>query len=335
MEASDLLISVVVPCFNEQDVVRACHARLTSILDGLGEGYEIIYVDDGSTDGTAEILRSLQSESAGRTSVLFLSRNFGHQFAVTAGLSIAKGRATVILDADLQDPPELIAEMLGAWRRGFEIVYGVRQSRTGESSWKIWTAKAFYRFMHRVADVPIPVDAGDFRLLDRRAVDALLRMPERHRFLRGMSSWIGFRQYGLNYERSQRSAGASKYEFGRMLALALDGIFSFSFLPLKLVTIAGLVSVAAASLGLVYVFAAWAWHGWADRTTVLILFAVLLIGIELLGLGGVGEYIARIYTEVKRRPLFIVRESLPASREHPEELLSRENASTEDEMTLP
>ena len=241
------LLSVVVPCYNEEGGMQACHEKLTAVLTSLMEAYEIVYIDDGSKDRTAEILLSLQATDS-HVVVLRLSRNFGHQPAVSAGLTEVRGAATVIIDADLQDPPELIPSMLQMWRSGYQVVYGIRESREGETGFKLWTAKLFYRIINSLADVQIPLDTGDFRLIDRRVVDALNNMPERHRLLRGMSSWVGFSQIGLKYHRARRTVGETKYPLSKMLSLALDGIVSFSTVPLRLVTVLGFCSAAIAFL---------------------------------------------------------------------------------------
>ena len=232
-------LSVVVPCYNEQESIHACHEKLTEVLSALNESYEIVYVDDGSHDQTAALLDQMHACDP-HVVVVRLSRNFGHQPAVTAGLSASLGQAVVIIDADLQDPPELIPEMVTLWRSGYKVVYGIRQTRDGETPFKLWTAKAFYRVINSLSDVDIPVDTGDFRLIDRVVVDVFLRMPERHRLLRGMWSWIGFPQVGLPYQRAPRFAGETKYPLRKMLGLALDGIVSFSVVPLRLVTALGI-----------------------------------------------------------------------------------------------
>jgi polyisoprenyl-phosphate glycosyltransferase len=305
------LVSVVVPCYNEEEVLHECHTRLTEVLEGYcGKDYELIYVNDGSRDRTESILRNLQSTSPQIRAVM-LSRNFGHQAAVTAGLTAAYGQCVVIIDADLQDPPEVIPQMLDRWRAGYEVVYGVRESRAGESGFKLWTAQLFYRLINSLSDVEIPLDSGDFRLLDRRAVDAMLAMPERHRLLRGMCSWIGFRQYGLKYARAARFAGSTKYPLRKMLNLALDGIFSFSIIPLRFVTFLGLITAGVAAIGVLYslivrIFTPHWVAGWAT----LILAVLFMGGIEMFCFGIVGEYIGRVYTETKQRPLFLVREVL-------------------------
>ncbi len=304
-------LSLIVPCFNEEAVLSETHRRLTNVLDRLeGIAYEIIYIDDGSGDRTAERLRELQAED-GRVRVLLLSRNFGHQIAVTAGLASATGEAVVVIDADLQDPPEIIPEMVERWRDGYDVVYGLRTDRSGETHFKLWTAKLFYQLLNRVSHVQIPPDVGDFRLMNRRVVDALLAMPERDRFLRGMVSWIGYRQVAVLYERAPRFAGQSKYPLLKMLRFALDGILSFSFAPLRVATWMGFAAMALAFAGIVYAILLrlyttdWV-RGWAS-----IFVAVLFMGgVQLVTKGIIGEYIGRIYEEVKQRPLYFVRERL-------------------------
>jgi polyisoprenyl-phosphate glycosyltransferase len=302
---------VVVPCYNEEEVLVHTHSRLTQVLDRLENAeYELVYVNDGSSDRTDEILRSL-NQSSPHTRAVLLSRNFGHQAAVTAGLTAAAGQCVVIIDADLQDPPEVIAEMVERWREGYEVVYGIRESRAGESGFKLRSAQLFYRLINKLSDVHIPLDTGDFRLLDRRAADALLAMPERHRLLRGMASWIGFRQYGLKYAREARFAGTTKYPLRKMLNLALDGIFSFSTVPLRFVTILGVLTSALAAAGIFYSLAVRIFTShWVAGWATLILAVLFTGGVEMFCFGILGEYIGRIYTEIKQRPLFIVREML-------------------------
>ena len=314
------VLSVVVPCYNEEQVVAECYARLTAVMRRLGEPYEIVFVNDGSHDRTPWILRDLHERDECVTAV-FLSRNFGHQHAVTAGLTASRGHAVVIIDADLQDPPEVIPEMVDRWREGYDIVYGVRQSREGESGFKLWTAKLFYRVISRLSDVKIPEDAGDFRLLSRKALNALLALPERHRLLRAMCSWVGYRQYALTYRRDPRFAGNTKYPLRKMIALALDGILSFSTVPLRVVTVFGFVAAAFSFVGIVYSLAvrlfthSWV-RGWATLS-----FGILFIGgVQMIGLGVLGEYVARIYTEIKRRPLYLIDEILRHESEFPEQL---------------
>jgi glycosyltransferase involved in cell wall biosynthesis len=311
MSSRNSLISVVVPCYNEEEVLLHTHSRLRQVLDRLENAeYELVYVNDGSSDRTDEILRSLNQTSP-HTRAVLLSRNFGHQAAVTAGLTAAAGQCVVIIDADLQDPPEVIAEMVERWREGYEVVYGIRESRAGESGFKLRSAQLFYRLINKLSDVHIPLDTGDFRLLDRRAVDALLAMPERHRLLRGMASWIGFRQYGLKYAREARFAGTTKYPLRKMLNLALDGIFSFSTVPLRFVTILGVLTSALAAAGIFYSLAVRIFTShWVAGWATLILAVLFTGGVEMFCFGILGEYIGRIYTEIKQRPLFIVREML-------------------------
>jgi len=306
-----MLLSIVVPCYNEELVLAELHDRLVSVLDQIGNfDGEIIYVDDGSADQTLLLLQQLQRDSP-RVRVVSLSRNFGHQIAVTAGLEHAAGDAVVIIDADLQDPPEVIPEMVARWQDGYQVVYGLRAKRDGETTFKLWTAKAFYRLINRVSEVEIPLDVGDFRLIDRQVVDVLLEMPERDRFLRGMISWVGFKQVAVIYDRAARHAGETKYPLIRMLRFAVDSVISFSFAPLRLAIWVGFAAIVAAVAGIVYALiiriytTTWV-RGWASIFT-----AVLFLGgVQLVTLGIVGEYVGRIYAEVKLRPLYVVRERL-------------------------
>jgi glycosyltransferase involved in cell wall biosynthesis len=306
-----MLISVVVPCYNEEDVIRETHARLSAVLAGMtGTAYEIIYTDDGSRDRTPELLEQIQAGDP-TVRVLRLSRNFGHQIALTAGLEHAAGDAVVVIDADLQDPPEVIPEMVARWRDGYEVVYGMRTDRPGETSFKLWTAKIFYRLMNRLSETKMPLDAGDFRLMDRKVVAALLAMPERDRFLRGMVSWVGFRQVALLYARAPRHAGVGKYPFWKMVRFAADGVLSFSLMPLRLAVLTGFLAIGMAMAGIIYAVLLrlyttdWV-RGWAS-----IFVAVLFMGgVQLISLGIIGEYIGRIYGEVKHRPLYLLREKL-------------------------
>ena len=304
------LLSVVVPCYNEEEGLASCHERLTDVLSQIGEPYEIVYVDDGSRDGTAPILRALQAADR-HVVVIGLSRNFGHQPAVSAGLEMASGAVVVIIDSDLQDPPELIPRMLQLWRQGYQVVYGVRSSREGETTLKLWTAKLFYRVINKLSDIDIPLDTGDFRLIDRCVVEAFRRMPERHRLLRGMSSWIGFSQVGVPYHRESRLAGETKYPLRKMVGLALDGVVSFSIVPLRFVTAAGFIAAFLAFLGIFYSLAVRLFtHSWVRGWALSFIGMLLMSGVQLVCLGILGEYIGRIYTESKQRPLFLVREVL-------------------------
>jgi|ERR1700730_3951727 polyisoprenyl-phosphate glycosyltransferase len=306
-----VLLSVVVPCFNEEDALRSTHARLSSTLAQLPADFEIIYVDDGSTDATPEVLRELQAGDS-HIRVVRFSRNFGHQMAITAGLEHGAGDAVVIIDADLQDPPETILTFFSKWQEGYDVVHGVRTEREGETAFKLWTARLFYRFMKNLSDIPIALDAGDFRLIDRGVLNALLSMPERDRFVRGMVSWLGFSQVTVPYRRGPRVAGATKFSFFKMLRFAMDGIFSFSILPLRVATCTGFITSFLAILGIVLVSlehflgVEGLVRGWTST-----MFAVLFIGgVQLICMGIIGEYIGRIYGESKHRPLYVVREML-------------------------
>lgn len=303
-------ISVIVPCFNEEEGIAECHRRLTEVLSSFDTWYEIVYVNDGSKDSTPSQLAAIHAFDSNVT-VIELSRNFGHQPAVTAGLEAAKGQVVVIIDADLQDPPEVIATMLEKWAEGYEVVYGVRESRDGESGFKVWTANIFYRLINALSDVEIPLHAGDFRLLDRKAVEAMKSMPERHRLLRGMCSWIGFRQCGVKYARAARFAGATKYPLRKMLNLALDGIASFSTVPLRLLALVGIASAFLALIGIVYALVVRLFtHSWVAGWTISFIGLLFLGGLQMISIGIVGEYVGRIYNEAKHRPLYIARSVL-------------------------
>jgi dolichol-phosphate mannosyltransferase len=300
------MLSVIVPCFNEEAVLPLTHDRLHRAIDGLGMPWEILYVDDGSRDRTREVLMEFASSDS-RVKVIALSRNFGHQAAVTAGLNHASGAAVAIIDADLQDPPEVIGLMVEKWREGYDVAYGLRTERAGESAFKRWTAQLFYRLINRLSDVAIPLDVGDFRLLSRRAVDAFNSMPECDRFIRGMVAWVGFRQVAVPYSRERRQAGVSKYPLRKMLRFAWDGILSFSDAPARLATTVGFVALGIATLVSLQVFTA---YFFASKTTPgwtsTFLAIMFLGGVQSLCIGILGEYIARIYREVKRRPLYLV-----------------------------
>jgi polyisoprenyl-phosphate glycosyltransferase len=304
-----VLLSVVVPCYNEEESVLETHRRLARALATIPNAtWEIVYVDDGSVDATMEQLRHIQSADPG-VRVVRLSRNFGHQIAVTAGLEHAAGDAVVIIDADLQDPPEIIPDLVAQWREGYEVVYGQRVRRLGEGRFKILSAKLFYRLLNRLSEIPIPQDVGDFRLIDRKVVNALQQMPEQARFLRGMVTWAGFRHAAVRYDRDPRMAGRTKYPFWKMLGFAMDAISSFSGKPLRLAMWMGFAASGIALLGVGYALIVrlftphWV-PGWAA-----IFVAVLFIGgVQLISIGIIGEYVGRIYNEVKRRPLFLVAE---------------------------
>lgn len=306
-----MLLSVIVPCYNEEAVLRATHERLSNVFGRMpGLGYELIFVNDGSQDQTQQILTELQLHDS-HVRVLRLSRNFGHQIAVTAGLEQAGGDAVVLIDADLQDPPEVIPQMVERWREGNDVVYGIRIEREGEKKFKLWTAKVFYRLINRLSETKMPLDAGDFRLLDRKVVEVLKAMPERARFLRGMVSWAGFRQVSIAYDRAARHAGKSKYPLAKMVHFAMDGIISFSLVPLKLAIWTGFLAIWVAVAGIIVaildrLLEKDLTRGWAS-----LFVAVLFMGgVQLVSLGIIGEYLGRIYTEVKRRPLYVVQERL-------------------------
>jgi dolichol-phosphate mannosyltransferase len=300
-------LSVVVPLFNEIEVVDLLHRRLTDVLKGLGEPYEIVLVDDHSNDGTWERIRALRAGDPCLRAVRF-SRNFGHQMAITAGLARTRGAHVVIIDGDLQDPPELIPAMLAKAREGYDVVYMVRRERRGELAFKRWTATLFYRLLKALTAVDIPVNVGDFRLVSRRVADALLQLSEHHRFMRGLVSWVGFPQTGMLYDRDARYAGTTKYPLRKMLLLAVDGISSFSGVPLRLAMVLGLATAFAG-----FLLAAWflvaklVLHadtatGWLSTITVVL----FLGGVQLITIGILGEYLLRVFNEVKRRPLYIV-----------------------------
>jgi polyisoprenyl-phosphate glycosyltransferase len=326
------LLSIVVPCFNEEAVIEETHSRMTRMAARLNElEYEIIYVDDGSHDGTAGILERLQ-QSDPRVRVIGLSRNFGHQIAVTAGLEHAKGDAVALIDADLQDPPEVIPQMVARWREGYDVAYGERVSRDGETRFKIATARAFYRVMKHLTNTHIPLDAGDFRVIDRRVVEALRAMPECDRFVRGLVSWAGFRQIAVPYHRASRFAGKSKYPLSKMLRFAMDGIISFSVVPIRAVLGLGLVASLVAVLGTAYALALRTFSDDEIATgTALLLGLLFLGGVQLVSVGIVGEYVGRSYEQAKRRPLYFIRdcfgfeEPAPAVRELRESPLRRES----------
>ncbi len=309
LDIPKVTFSVVAPIYNERENIPELYRRVRSTIEGMGETWELILVDDGSTDGSTDAIRALAAQDQHVRRVLF-ARNFGHQIAVTAGLDHSRGEATIIIDADLQDPPEIIPEMAARWREGFEVVYAVRAEREGESWFKRFTAALFYRVIYRITDVKIPLDTGDFRLLDRKVVDALSRMRERHRFLRGMSAWVGFRQIGVPYKRVARQAGETKYPFRKMLRLALNAVTGFSYFPLQLATYFGFISAGISILAIpvVIVMRLAGSPAFTGQATTLI--AVLFLGgVQLISLGILGEYIGRLYDEAKGRPLYVLWEA--------------------------
>jgi dolichol-phosphate mannosyltransferase len=299
--------SLIVPLYNEEAVIAETHRRLTEVLSALGQPYEIIYVNDGSRDNTVRIVRAFCARDD-RVKLLNFSRNFGHQTAITAGMDHASGDAVIIIDADLQDPPELIPELIDRWQEGYEVVYGRRTAREGETAFKKRTSRLYYRLLRRITDVDIPVDVSDFRLIDSRVCRALSALPEHNRYVRGLISWLGFRQTFVDYVRAPRFAGETKYPLRKMIKLAIDGITSFSYKPLKLGIGLGLGLSICSFLFLIFVFVARLFNlvvmepGYASLMCVLLFF----FGIMLIMLGIIGEYIARIFEEVKGRPLYII-----------------------------
>ena len=305
------LLSVVVPCFNEEDVLPETHRRLIEVLETVpAHAFELIYVDDGSRDATLDILRGFQQADP-RVRVVVLSRNFGQQMALTAGLQNAAGEAVAVIDADLQDPPEVIIEMLDRWRQGVDVAYGTRTERKDDSAFKRGAAFLFYRLFNRLADIYIPPDTGEFRLMDRIVVDAVVAMPERDRFARGIVAWTGYRQEPVHFDRASRVAGETKWPLRNMLIFAADGILSFSFMPLRLATWIGLVATGLALGGIMYAVALRVFTGvWVTGWTVLFIALLFLGGVQFVLIGILGEYLGRIYAEVKRRPLYLVKERL-------------------------
>ena len=301
--------SIIAPIYNEIDNLPELHRRVSEVMESSKEPWELILVDDGSTDGSTEKIRELAKTDKKVRPVIF-ARNFGHQVAITAGWDFARGDAIVIIDADLQDPPEVILELAKKWKEGYEVVYAVRSEREGETWFKKFTAAAFYRIIYSITDVKIPVDTGDFRLMDRKVVDVLKQMKERHRFPRGMSAWVGFIQVGVEYKRAARVAGVTKYPFSKMLKLALNAITGFSYFPLQVATYFGFASAGVAILAIPVVAALRlaGSHFFEGQTTTLI-SVLFLGGVQLISLGILGEYIGRLYDEAKGRPLYIVREA--------------------------
>jgi dolichol-phosphate mannosyltransferase len=309
--------SVVIPVYNEEANIGMLYRRMTGVQEGLSPEFELLFVNDGSRDKTLLLVKEL-AQSDARVRYIDLSRNFGHQIAVSAGLDACRGERVVIIDADLQDPPELILEMDARMNEGFQVVYARRKKRQGESVAKLWTARLFYRLLANIASIDIPLDTGDFRIMDRKVVDVLRSMPEQNKFLRGQISWIGFRQTFVEYDRSERQGGKTGYTYAKMFRVALDGITSFSDAPLRLASWMGFVVSGVAFIALLYaLYGKFISHdsepGWAS----LIVSVLFLGGIQLISLGFIGEYLSRISSNVKNRPLYVVADSnVERGRDH-------------------
>jgi glycosyltransferase involved in cell wall biosynthesis len=310
-------LSLIIPVYNEEEIIAELDRRLKAFLREVDEAWEVVFVDDGSQDRTSEMLNELASAEP-RYKVISFSRNFGHQLAITAGMDRAEGDAVVIMDADLQDPPEVVTEMIEKWREGYDVVYGQRSVRHGESVFKRATAAAFYRLLRALLPIEIPLDAGDFRLMSRRVILSMRALREQHRFVRAMVSWVGFKQTAVRYERPERFAGETKYPLRKMLRFAIDGITSFSIIPLRIATwlglLSGVVAIVTSGWALYAAIAGETVPGWA---TIMIAVA-LAASAQLIMTGILGEYIGRIYEEVKRRPLYVVADTLnlpPADRQ--------------------
>ncbi len=301
--------SIVVPVFNEEQVISETHKRLTATMNPLGEPYEIIYVNDGSSDNTAFILRDI-CEKDHNCKLICFSRNFGHQTAITAGMDYSSGQAVIVIDADLQDPPEVMLQMISKWKEGYEVVYGRRTDRKGETAFKKFTAKVFYRLLNSITEVKLPSDVGDFRLIDRKVCDALKILPERNRYVRGLVSWVGFSQTNVDFVREQRFAGETKYPLRKMLKLSADAITSFSHTPLRISTWLGSILSICSFIFLIIVvfqriFDPSIAQGWSSLAAIILFFN----GVVLVMLGIIGEYIGRVYDETKARPLYIISSS--------------------------
>lgn len=303
--------SIVVPIFNEEETIPELYRRMAAVLDKLDGTTELILVNDGSRDRSLVLLRELPARDP-RVKVLSFSRNFGHQMAITAGIDYAAGDAVVVIDADLQDPPEVILDLAEAWKNGAELVYAQRSERKGETFFKKLTATFFYRLISSMTDLKIPVDTGDFRLMDRKVVEALKQVREHHRFMRGLSIWVGFKQVAVNYVRQERFAGSTKYPLNKMIRFATDGITSFSYVPLQLATTAGFIfaGLALIAIPVIVVLRYFAGNDFFGGQATTLISTLLLGGVQLIFLGIIGEYLGRIYDEVKKRPLYILSEKI-------------------------
>jgi len=303
--------TIIAPIYNEIDNIQVLHQRVSEVMDRTGEPWEFVMIDDGSSDGSTQAIEELKAKDDKIVPVIF-ARNFGHQIAVTAGLDHSRGEAVVIIDADLQDPPEVILDLIAKWKEGYEVVYAVRAKREGETWFKLFTASAFYRTIQRITDVNIPMNTGDFRLLDRKVVQVMNGMREKHRFLRGMSVWVGFRQTGVEYDRAERFAGETKYPLKKMFKLASDAITGFSYFPLQLATYLGFIAAGLSILAFLILIILRLSGSLLLQGQATTLIAVLFLGgVQLISLGMLGEYIGRLYDEAKNRPLYIVRENPP------------------------
>jgi polyisoprenyl-phosphate glycosyltransferase len=301
------LISIIVPVYNEEEVVVQFYARLK---ENLKDNYEIIFIDDGSADQTLNLIKDIANNDQ-KVKILSFSRNFGHQFAITAGIDHCEGDAAIIIDADLQDPPEVIPEMIKKWKDGYNVVFAVRKKRKGENFFKRATASVFYRLIKHISNIEIPLDTGDFRLIDKKVIETLKKMPEKSRFMRGLVSWVGFKQVALEYEREKRFAGKTKYPMRKMVNFALEGITSFSFFPLRLISLLGMMISFLTFVFILVVlwlrlFTSWTITGW----TSLMLAILFLGGIQIIAIGILGEYLAKVFGEVKNRPHYILNEKI-------------------------
>lgn len=301
--------SIVAPCWNEEGNLPELYRRITEVLQQTGEAWELVLINDGSRDRTADIIRELHATDP-RVHYIDFARNFGHQIAVTAGMDYAQGEVVILIDSDLQDPPELILEMIKKWQEGYKVVYAVRQERKGETWFKLFTAKLFYRLIYLITDVHIPLDTGDFRLMDRQVVEQMKRMKEHHRFIRGLTSWVGFKQTGVYYVREERFSGETKYPLRRMVRFAITAITGFSIFPLQLATIMGFIIALLSALFILAAIVARLSGGHVFEGQATTLVMVLFLGsIQLISLGIIGEYLGRIYDEVRGRPLYVVNEA--------------------------
>jgi len=325
---SRIRYSIVAPCWNEEGNLPELYRRIKEVMTQTGETWELVLINDGSTDRTLELMQELHAANPHVHYVDF-ARNFGHQIAVTAGMDYAQGDAVILIDSDLQDPPELILEMVEKWKEGYKVVYAVRSERKGETWFKLFTAQLFYRLIYRITDVNIPLDTGDFRLMDRKVVNRMKQMKEHRRFIRGMTSWVGFKQTGVNYVREERFAGETKYPLRKMVKFATDAITGFSYFPLQLATFIGFI-IAALTVPFMFVVIGarlsgnQAFEGQAT-TLVMVLF---LGGIQLISLGIIGEYLGRIYDEVRGRPLYVVNDAVGFEAESQDEELPKKQMST-------